>query len=177
VGVTDPRTVTSFTVATGTVAGDTTHNVADTAVSVRCGVSNSNLASPNPLMQGLDNSILVSSSQANPLLSSASNHRRLAATALTAIKVRFTGTSVQGPQNLLVVEDYFCGDGCTPRLTGLTLETRETAKVWSTIVEVTTSDFNSYECGRRGKCDYTTGLCQCFSGYIGDNCNTLTTLV
>jgi hypothetical protein len=93
------------------------------------------------------------------------------------IKIRFTGSSVQGPQHLLVVEDYLCEAGCTPMLTGLPLETRKTSEVWSTIVEVTKSDFNSFECGRRGKCDYTTGLCQCFAGYIGDNCNTLTTLV
>jgi hypothetical protein len=105
------------------------------------------------------------------------NHRRLANTALVSIKVRFTGPSVQGPQHLLVVEDYLCGDGCTPRLSGMPLETRQLQAYWSTVVEVTKSDFNSYECGRRGKCDYSTGLCNCFAGYVGDNCNTLTTLV
>merc|ERR1711916_106022 len=105
------------------------------------------------------------------------NHRRLSNTGLVSIKVRFTGPSVQGPQHLLVVEDYLCGDGCTPRLSGMPLETRQLRPYWSTVVEVTKSDFNSYECGRRGKCDYSTGLCNCFAGYVGDNCNTLTTLV
>merc|ERR1712054_726027 len=106
------------------------------------------------------------------------NHRRLGAhTGLLTIKIGFTGPSVQGPQHLLTVEDYQCGAGCTPKLTGMPLETRKTASYWSTIVELTKSDFNSYECGRRGKCDYSTGLCQCFAGYVGDNCNTLTTLV
>jgi len=112
--------------------------------------------------------------------SASNNHRRLtlkAAAAYLTIKIRFTGSAVQGPQHLLIVEDYLCGDGCTPKLTGLPLETRQTQNIWSTIVEVTQSDYNSFECGRRGKCDYTTGLCQCFAGYIGDNCNTLTTLV
>merc|ERR1711916_358431 len=80
------------------------------------------------------------------------NHRRLSNTGLVSIKVRVTGPSVQGPQHLLVVEDYLCGDGCTPRLSGMPLETRQLRPYWSTVVEVTKSDFNSYECGRRGKC-------------------------
>merc|ERR550537_1997439 len=106
------------------------------------------------------------------------NHRRrLANTGLVTIKIGFSGPSVQGPQHLLIVEDYQCDAGCTPKLIGMPLETRLTSNYWSTVVELTKSDFNSYECGRRGKCDYSTGLCQCFAGYVGDNCNTLTTLV
>jgi len=111
------------------------------------------------------------------------NHRRLQGgysprdSGLLTIKIGFTGPSVQGPQHLVTVEDYQCGAGCTPKLTGMPLETRKSSLYWSTIVELTKSDFNSYECGRRGKCDYSTGLCQCFAGYVGDNCNTLTTLV
>jgi hypothetical protein len=106
------------------------------------------------------------------------NHRRrLGNTGLVTIKIGFSGPSVQGPQHLLIVEDYQCDAGCTPKITGMPLETRLTSNYWSTVVELTKSDFNSYECGRRGKCDYSTGLCQCFAGYVGDNCNTLTTLV
>jgi hypothetical protein len=101
------------------------------------------------------------------------------------LNVTFTGPSVQGPQHLLVVEDYECGAGCTPRLDGLDVETRYlTLDPWwgtdlqrsSNVTEVRLADYNSFECGRRGKCDYSTGLCQCFTGYTGDNCNTLTTL-
>lgn len=91
------------------------------------------------------------------------------------VNVTFTGNSVQGPQHLLVVEDYECGAGCTPRLDGLLVETR-LGKKSSNVTSVRLADNNSYECGRRGKCDYSTGLCQCFTGYTGDNCNTLTTL-
>jgi hypothetical protein len=91
------------------------------------------------------------------------------------LKITFTGDAVQGKQTLLKVEDYECGAGCTPKIDGLGLETRVT-QVASNITQTVISDLNSYECGRRGKCDYASGLCQCFSGYTGDNCNTLTTL-
>mmetsp|Transcript_93616 Transcript_93616/g.183563 ORF Transcript_93616/g.183563 Transcript_93616/m.183563 type:complete len:367 (+) Transcript_93616:40-1140(+) len=89
--------------------------------------------------------------------------------------VTFNGDSVQGKQNLLVVEDYECGAGCTPKIDGLNLQTR-VGRTASYIGQNVAADSNSYECGRRGKCDYTSGLCQCFTGYTGDNCNTLTTL-
>jgi len=128
-----------------------------------------NVGSNNIFMGGTDRKVVAGLSTPN--------HRRLANTALASLKIRFTGPSLQGPQHLLIVEDYLCDAGCTPKLTGLPLETRQTMAIWSTVVELTKSDYNSYECGRRGKCDYATGLCQCFAGYIGDNCNTLTTLV
>jgi len=123
---------------------------------------------------GQDAAVLPKIDASNPV-----NHRRRLSShsPLLSIKIGFSGPSVQGPQHLLIVEDYKCDAGCTPKLTGMPLETRQTSSYWSTIVELTKSDFNSYECGRRGKCDYATGLCQCFAGYVGDNCNTLTTLV
>lgn len=101
--------------------------------------------------------------------------------AATILEIRFvfSGNSVQGPQNYLIVETDACDKaGCTPKITGLNIETRRTpglAHSNATILYETTF-YNSYECGRRGKCDYTSGLCKCFLGYTGDNCNTLTTL-
>jgi hypothetical protein len=91
------------------------------------------------------------------------------------IQVTFTGDSVQGSQNLITVEDYECGAGCTPKIDGLLLQTRVGMQASNT-TEISYADYNSYECGRRGKCDYSSGLCACFTGYTGDNCNTLTTL-
>jgi len=114
------------------------------------------------------------------------------------INITFTGDRVQGPQHYLIVEDYECQDGCTPKIDGLKLQHKvdhlnSNIAEWVGQVDWTgnfdenkdarnnrngiSSDYNSYECGRRGKCDYSTGLCGCFLGYTGANCNTLTTLV
>jgi len=104
---------------------------------------------------------------------------------VTTIRVTFTGDAVQGIQNLLQVQAYECSDGCSPKISGLALETTAAVSAeftaqtsrWSTVNETVPSEFNSYECGRRGKCDYATGLCSCFEGYTGENCNEQTTLV
>jgi hypothetical protein len=119
------------------------------------------------------------------------------------INVTFVGENVQGPQHPLHVKAYTCADGCTPLLTGLELAQSEgtldvyfgekgdhtestsgddyfngaTDPVYQYIAEVQKSDYNSFECGRRGKCDYTSGICSCFAGYTGNACNTITALV
>lgn len=88
------------------------------------------------------------------------------------LNITFVGEHVQGPQNLITVKSILCGDGCSPKLSGLELQLET-----QNITEVTLSDFNSYECGRRGKCDYTTGQCNCFAGYTGLSCSTIACLV
>jgi hypothetical protein len=90
------------------------------------------------------------------------------------ITLTFSGSSVAGTQNPVIVETYACSDGCTPKITGLDLNTRlEYAILSSTMLTAPNSFYTSYECGRRGKCDYVTGSCNCFSGYTGENCDTL----
>ena len=96
---------------------------------------------------------------------------------MVSLRVTFTGDSVQGKQNLITVEDYECGAGCTPKIDGLGLQTRQSFSNVSYINEYQGADANSYECGRRGKCDYTTGICQCFAGYTGLSCSTVACLV
>jgi hypothetical protein len=101
--------------------------------------------------------------------------------------VEFSGNSVQGTQRYLTVEAASCGAGCFPRIDGLPIESDIGGNTYVTVVTQPTestgmdndmeSDYNSYECGRRGKCDYKTGLCTCFSGYTGLSCNVITALV
>ncbi len=129
------------------------------------------LSLPNKVIDGV--SVSVSLGQTDTVRT---DRAFLSVTDSVIVAVTFTGPSVQGPQNFLQVHDYECSSGCTPKLTGLSLNYKYDYHT-SNITTTTLADWNSYECGRRGKCDYETGLCQCFAGYFGDNCNTLTTLV
>ena len=94
--------------------------------------------------------------------------------------VFFSGTSVQGPQNMLVVETAQCGDGCTPQLEGVDIASYKSGlgpEDLSSVTEYAKADYNNYECGRRGKCDYDSGLCDCFEGYTGYKCQVQTALI
>ena len=93
------------------------------------------------------------------------------------LAVEFRGASVMGAQNLLVVEAKPCGAGCTPRLTGLDLMSFAPNGTLSFVTEQVASGYGNHECGRRGKCDYESGLCSCFTGFTGQACTALTALV
>jgi len=93
---------------------------------------------------------------------------------LFRLNVTFTGENVMGPQHLLTVEDYKCGDGCFPKISGVTSVRNARS---NNVTEVALADYNSFECGRRGKCDYGTGICECFEGFTGQSCNQCTSLI
>ncbi|KAH8064265.1 hypothetical protein JL722_1124 [Aureococcus anophagefferens] len=100
--------------------------------------------------------------------------------------IAFTGDTVMGPQYLLEVETDECLDGCTPKLENpVSLKSHSRANITGGVIGGNTqkmgtapsADYNSYECGRRGKCDYSTGECECFEGYMGDRCQMQTALI
>jgi len=93
------------------------------------------------------------------------------------VAITFSGDSVHGQQNMLEVVTNPCADGCTPLLTGLMDDLVTNTNTTSFIKETTAADYNSFECGRRGKCDFDTGLCACFEGYTGEACTSLSALV
>jgi len=95
------------------------------------------------------------------------------------IEVEFVGASTMGPQHLLTVEAEKCDIGCTPKITGLDLMSVNptTKQALSFVTEKQAADYNNYECGRRGKCDYDKGLCECFEGFTGEACSIQTALV
>lgn len=87
------------------------------------------------------------------------------------ITVTFTGNTVQGPQHKLEILADKCGDGCTPSITGLTNLVTYSATTLSTVAVSTAGSHTAYECGNRGKCNRSTGVCACFNGFAGENCN------
>ena len=92
------------------------------------------------------------------------------------IDVSFLGHFVQGKQHKLEVLTKQCEEGCTPRITGLANLRSFSDTTLSTVEISTIGSHQSFECGRRGKCNRQKGICECFLGYTGSTCGTLTML-
>jgi len=88
--------------------------------------------------------------------------------------ISFVGENVEGPQHILTVEDFQCQDGCFPYVSGIHNLHND---FMNNVTETKLADFNSFECGRRGKCDYASGICECFEGFTGQSCNQCTSLI
>jgi hypothetical protein len=105
-----------------------------------------------------------------------------------AWEITFTGDQNPGDQTLLGVLARKCEEGCQPRIAGLDalIRTSTDAEVdavitvnYGTAATPETSaqaEGQLYECGRRGKCDYATGVCECFSGFTDESCGTQSAL-
>jgi len=92
------------------------------------------------------------------------------------IDVAFVGHGVQGKQHKLEILTNRCDEGCTPLISGLA-NLRSFSDTTLSTVEISISgSHQSFECGRRGKCNRQKGICECFTGFIGDACGALTAL-
>jgi len=87
------------------------------------------------------------------------------------ITIEFTGDAVQGPQHKIEVLAEKCDKGCTPLIDGLPNLRSWHSTTLSTVSVTVTGSHSAFECGNRGKCDYNTGICQCYEGFAGDACN------
>lgn len=159
-------------------AGGATGDAADQYTMSRA-IESALLALPNRVIDGVkvavDTAAYSTTNMDTDLTST------IGATDNVRINVTFTGSHVQGKQHLLQVKHFACADGCTPLVTGLELKPGTHAVTTHNYDSATgatgEADYNSYECGRRGKCDYDSGVCECFEGYTGIACNTITALV
>jgi len=100
---------------------------------------------------------------------------------VTTINVTFTGANNEGPQHMLIPNTRTCSTpGCSPKQSGLNLVAEglagSTFRFNSTELVSAEVANESEECGNRGKCDYETGNCNCFQGYSGLACGTITAL-
>merc|ERR1711861_105158 len=129
-------------------------------------------------LEGLPNGVIDEVAVGVNFGSAYSDYDAYAAQWQLNIKVTFTGAIVAGPQNFLIPQVDECLAGCTPKITGLNLvSVQDATGTYSRVTEMERSDYNNYECGRRGKCDYDSGICECFEGYTGLACGTQTALV
>lgn len=98
--------------------------------------------------------------------------------AFMSFMFKFTGKHTVGDQNLLhfkYKECIFCTPqlGMNGQLPVLHILPKNVADVKfnNFVREVEHADWNDYECGRRGKCDYDTGYCDCYEGWVGEACD------
>ena len=87
-------------------------------------------------------------------------------------------SSTDTTQNVKFVITFKQPSGFLPDLTlayqAITPNSHTTAKqyiIMSPVAAGFHGNKERVECSDRGLCDYSTGLCDCFDGYFGDNCS------
>lgn len=87
----------------------------------------------------------------------------------TCVSVTFLGESISGVQNPLKVNTERCSAGCQPLSDGVYDSTPYAGEVIATTT-ISHVDTTNTECSSRGKCDYSSGECECFTGFVGEAC-------
>lgn len=78
--------------------------------------------------------------------------------------ITLSSHQVTGKQHHFELLTQACGDGCQPKLAGLT-------SLFHHVKIVESADTEMYECSRRGVCDYDSGICECFKGFTDEDCS------
>ncbi|CAM9609737.1 unnamed protein product [Chrysoparadoxa australica] len=164
-------------------------NLANTAAAIKAALE----ALPNGAIDEVFVEVLTHSTGITQTTTGSHTIHTLMSTGLAAacellILVQFKGPHVSGNQNLLELENTLCASqGCSPYIASPALIADDTTNTLYGYVarqscmpyvkQVIASDEESAVCGGRGKCDYSAGQCQCFSGYYGLHCETQTALI
>jgi len=98
------------------------------------------------------------------------------------IDVHFLGAATTGDQFQLECRSKQCDAGCQPKL-GHAVEYMNASDVSAaetascTVVEKHVAKSANLECSGRGRCDYGSGTCECFTGYTDEFCGTQSALI
>lgn len=92
------------------------------------------------------------------------------------IQITYNGAMTSGDQFALECRQNYCGAGCQPRMANAIGQNNGTVAC-SVINDYVVANALNTECSGRGRCDYETGICECFEGYTDEYCSTQTALI
>lgn len=98
------------------------------------------------------------------------------------MEITFMGASTTGDQYGLECRANQCSDGCQPRLhRGIkwhnSSDISSSSAAECNVGEMRTAKSANLECSGRGRCDYGSGICECFTGYTDEYCSTQSALI
>jgi len=98
------------------------------------------------------------------------------------VDITFAGAATTGDQFSLECRSKQCGAGCQPMLANA-IEYKNSSDILATttatclVGQQIPAKSANLECSGRGRCDYTSGLCECFTGYTDEFCSTQSALI